>query len=57
MRREGRSGSWITAGFVEDYTYTKGTPLQETSGTAGVYIASRSEMLSRNKQMPQEYNG
>lgn len=31
--------------------------LQETSGTAGVYIASRSEMLSRSKQMPQQCNG
>lgn len=55
MDEEGRcisDGSWIIAGFVEDFTFPKGL-LQETSGRAGVDIVSTSEMLSRNKQMPQ----
>lgn len=29
MRREGASGSWITAGFVKELTYKKGKPVAQ----------------------------
>lgn len=45
-------GSWIIAGFVEDFTFPKEL-LQEITGTAHVDTVSTSEMLSRSKQMPE----
>lgn len=45
-------GSWIIAGFVEDFAFPKEL-LQEITGTAHVDTVSTSEMLSRSKQMPE----